>query len=195
MRKKTNTMKDIMINIIKMKGGINMKKTERDHTEKEAEKEIQEIKDTAMKEDIINPEEITGTTTEIKEILKIREIVIIIEIEGISEIEENTEIEVIIEVIRTVVGINQEIISHIQKEMKNIMMFIKMIQETGNHTLIKMIASKMILKEKIVMIAKSKSQRTLMLINIEINIIMRIKKKKLMVKREMEARKVLVSVL
>ena len=97
--------------------------------------------------------------------------------------------------IRTVVGINQEIISHIQKEMKNIMMFIKMIQETGNHTLIKMIASKMILKEKIVMIAKSKSQRTLMLINIEINIIMRIKKKKLMVKREMEARKVLVSVL
>jgi hypothetical protein len=38
--------------------------------------------------------------------------------------------------------------------MKNIMMFRKMIQETGNHILIKMI-----LKEKIVMIANSRNQK------------------------------------
>ena len=56
--------------------------------------------------------------------------------------------------IRIVVGIDLEITSHIQKEMKNIMMFRKMIQETGNPILIKMI-----LKEKIVMIANSRIQK------------------------------------
>jgi 3-dehydroquinate dehydratase len=80
MRKKINTMKDIMINIIRMKGEINMKKTGRDHTEREVEKRIQEIKDIAMKEAIINPEGITGTPIEIKEIIMIKEIDIIIEI-------------------------------------------------------------------------------------------------------------------
>ena len=96
--------------------------------------------------------------------------------------------------IRIVVGIDLEIISHIQEEMKNIMMFRKMIQETGNHILIRMRASKMILKEKIVLIANSKSQKTSILINREINIGMRTNKKIMMGKRETEVRKVLVSV-
>ena len=80
MRKKINTMKDIMINIIRMKGEIKIRKTGRDHTEKEVEKGIQEIKDIAMKEAIINPGGITGTLIEIKEIIMIKEIDIIIEI-------------------------------------------------------------------------------------------------------------------
>jgi len=49
------------------------------------------------------------------------------EIEGNIEIEENKEIELCIEVKRIVVDINLEIISHIQKEMKNIMMIKKLI--------------------------------------------------------------------
>jgi hypothetical protein len=76
-------MKDIMINIIRMKEEINMKKTGRDHTEKEVEKGIQEIEDKAMKEAIINLEGITGTLIKIKEIIMIKEIDIITEIEEI----------------------------------------------------------------------------------------------------------------
>lgn len=156
MKKERNKMRDTMKNILRMKGEINMK-IKRDHTEKEVERRIQDIENTAMKEAIINPEGIIEITIETKEILWIKDIVIKIEIGEIKEIKGNTEIELCTEVIGIIIGIDQEIISHIQKEMKNIMMIKKMIQETGNLIHIKMIASKMILKEKIVMIANSRS--------------------------------------
>ena len=156
MKKERNKMRDTMKNILRMTGKINMK-IERDHTEKEVERRIQDIENIAMKEAIINPEGIIEITIETKEILWIKDIVIKIEIGEIKEIKGNTEIELCTEVIGIIIGIDQEIISHIQKEMKNIMMIKKMIQETGNLIHITMIASKMILKEKIVVIANSRS--------------------------------------
>lgn len=148
-----------------------------------------------MKEAIINLGEIIEITIMIKEKHQIKEIAIIIEIGEIKEIKQTIEIEICKEVIKIAIGIDLEIISHTQKEMKNIMILKKMIQDTGNLILIKMMASKMILKEKIVMIANKKSQKTLMLINKEINKRMNINKKKIMKNKEMEVRKALVSVL
>ena len=126
MKKERNKMRDTMKNILRMTGKINMK-IERDHTEKEVERRIQDIENIAMKEAIINPEGIIEITIETKEILWIKDIVIKIEIGEIKEIKENTEIELCTEVIGIIIGIDQEIISHIQKEMKNIMMIKKMI--------------------------------------------------------------------
>jgi len=67
MKKEINMMIDKMINITEMKEEINMKKTEIDHTEKEAEKRIQDIEDIAMKEVIIDLEGTIETNIETKE--------------------------------------------------------------------------------------------------------------------------------